>query len=83
LGNGFVAHERHIAAGIVGAVAGDVDGAASGLVGCAAQLARGEFDRAADRRAVHERSWRLKQAIAKTFGRLGIANHRPVDHDPL
>src|SRR5208282_3078557 len=83
LGKGFVARQRHVAASIVGAVARDVDGAASGFIGRARELPHGELDCAADRRAIRERSRRLQQAVAKTLRRFGIADGRPVDEHPL
>src|SRR5262249_60854389 len=71
------------AAGIVGAVARHVDGAAPGFERRALELRHRELDAAADRSAVGERARDLEQLVAELTRAGGVLDDRPVDHDLL
>ena len=75
----FVAHLRDVAAGIVGAVARHIDGAAHALEGSALELGHGEFEPGADRRAIRERARQFEHLIADLARRGRVADDRPVD----
>src|SRR5437762_7668835 len=72
LGDGLVAGVGDQAAGIVVAVAGNVDDMPLRLERRALQLAYGEVDGAADRGAAGERSRRLDQPVAEGARRLAV-----------
>ena len=79
----FVARLTDVAAGIVGAVTRDIDGAPLGLERRPRELGHGGINAAADRGAVGERTRRFKQPVAKSLGGFRAINDRPVDHDLL
>jgi hypothetical protein len=72
-----------ITAAIVIAISRNVDDAAARFVGSRFELRHREVDRGADRRAVGKYARRLDNVITEQTRRLIIADHHPIDHDPL
>src|SRR6516164_11701659 len=69
LRHGLIAQFGHIAPGIIGAVAGNIDGPAARAKWRAGKLGHSKFDGAADRSAIGERARRLQQAVAEILRR--------------
>src|SRR6516225_6351070 len=83
LRHGLIAQFGHIAAGIVGAVTGNIDGLAARAKWRPGELDHSELDGAADRGAIGERPRRFQQAIAEIFRRCGIADRHPINDGAL
>src|SRR5262249_60706124 len=81
LRDGFVAGKFHVAACIVGAVAGDVDSTPRSFERRTLQLSSRELDAAADRGTVGERTRQFQELIAKFTRWLGAVDDRPVDQE--
>ncbi len=79
----LVAGALHVAAGIVGAVPRQVDGAALGLERRPSQVGHGEVDGATNRGAVSEGSGCLGELVGEAARSGGAVDARPIDHDFL
>ncbi len=79
----LVPRRSDITAAIVVAIPRNVDDTAARFVGCPIELGHREVDPGADRRAVGKCARRLDEVITEQTRRLIIADHRPIDHDPL
>ncbi len=74
----------HLAAGIVGAVAGHVDDPAHGGEAGGGELRHGIIDAVADRRAAGGGARRVEQDLGEFGGPLAVADHHPFrDHGLL
>src|SRR4029077_3444566 len=70
-------------AGIVGAVAGDIDDAPGTCEGGALEALGGEIEPIADGRVTHERARRRPDLGRDHGGAFTVADHGPVDHHLL
>src|SRR5262249_36132326 len=82
-GNGLIARKLYVTARRVGAVAGDVDGTASGAEWGTLQLSGRELDAAADRGTVGERARQFQELIAEFACRVGAVDDGPINHELL
>src|SRR5262249_58943182 len=83
LRDGFVTGKLHVAACIIGAVAGDVDSTPRTFERRTLQLSSRELDAAADRGTVGERTRQFQELITKFTRSLRAGDDRRVEHELL
>src|SRR5215470_16654537 len=76
---GLIARLSYVAAGVVCAIPGDIDGSPFRAEGSASKLRHSGVDAPADRGAIGKRAWRFKKPISERLGALRPVYQHPVD----